>query len=200
MRCAGSIEKLTAGGAFTIVALGDSLTQGWMARKGYVDFVGEALRERYPGAQLTVVNRGVPGGTAEEGLERLRRDVLDLDPDLVFVQFGLNDLSLGVPVERFKRTVYAIVNQIRDNTAADILLITSVPIMGSPAEDRMAEEFYAALASLAESERTGLAMVHAYWKKRIAEGAEFDKLVQFDGVHPTVEGYRLMAEAVLGML
>ena len=42
-----------------------------------------------------------------------------------------------------------------------------------------------------------MARVHEYWKTKIAEGAEFSNLVQYDRVHPTVEGYRLMAEAVM---
>ena len=36
-------------------------------------------------------------------------------------------------------------------------------------------------------------------KRRIREGILFGTLVQYDGVHPTEEGYRLMAEAVMSI-
>jgi lysophospholipase L1-like esterase len=39
--------------------------------------------------------------------------------------------------------------------------------------------------------------VHEYWKKKITDGIPFESLVQYDGVHPTEGGYRLMAEAVM---
>jgi lysophospholipase L1-like esterase len=43
-----------------------------------------------------------------------------------------------------------------------------------------------------------VARVHEHWKQQVKSGAvDFQELVQFDGVHPTVNGYRLMAEAVM---
>jgi lysophospholipase L1-like esterase len=42
-----------------------------------------------------------------------------------------------------------------------------------------------------------LPLVHAYWKEKIAAGVDFRSLVQYDLVHPTVAGYRLMAEAIM---
>jgi lysophospholipase L1-like esterase len=50
------------------------------------------------------------------------------------------------------------------------------------------------------AEKFGLpvARVHEHWRRQVQSGAvDFQELVQFDGVHPTVAGYRLMAEAVM---
>lgn len=85
-----TILKLKSGAETTIVALGDSLTQGWMVRKGYMDFLEEMFRETFPESRLHLINCGIPGDTAEGGLYRLR-NVLDFNPDCVFVQFSLND-------------------------------------------------------------------------------------------------------------
>ncbi len=196
MKLQKSIHKLSSGEPFRIIAIGDSLTQGWMVRKGYLDFLADMLKVSFPGCDVTIINRGIPGDTAEGGLFRLRKDVLESDPDLVFIQFALNDAFTGVLPVRFKNTIKTMVDHIRADTFAEILLMTSVPIMHQE-EDFMAENFYSRLIELSKEENIPIALVHHYWKQKIAEGTDIRSLVQMDMVHPNVEGYRLMAEAVL---
>ncbi len=189
-------RKLASGEALTIVALGDSLTQGWMVRKGYLDFLEEMLAGRFPGSRARLVNRGIPGDTAEGGLYRLSDDVISYGPDCVFIQFALNDAFSGYPVERYRNNIQAMIDRIESQTDADILLVTSVAL-GNDAENAVAERFYGRLEELARENELPIARVHEYWRKKISAGADFRKLVQFDMVHPTVEGYRLMAEAIM---
>lgn len=196
MKAESTIKRLRDKLPVTIVALGDSLSYGWMVRKGYLQFLEEMLMERYPGCRLTIINRGIPGDTAEGGLYRTREDVIDEDPDCVFIQFALNDAFVGYTPERYKNNVQAIISEIRDNTSAEIVLITSV-YMGSAYENEMADGFYTRLEELAAMNNLPIARVHEYWRSKIEQGTEFKKLVQFDMVHPTVEGYRLMAEAIM---
>jgi len=196
LKLKNSIQKLTSGEPLRIIALGDSLTQGWMVRKGYLDFMAEMLERRFPDCTVSILNRGIPGDTAEGGLFRLREDVLDDDPDLVFIQFALNDAFTGVPPAQFKNTVRTIVDHIRTDTGAEILLVTSVPIMHQDV-DFMAENFYSRLSELSTEENIPIALVHQYWKKKMAQGTDIRTLVQMDMVHPNVEGYRLMAEAIM---
>ena len=196
MKAESTIKRLRDKLPVTIVALGDSLSYGWMVRKGYLQFLEEMLMERYPGCRLTIINRGIPGDTAEGGLYRTREDVIDENPDCVFIQFALNDAFVGYTPERYKNNVQAIISEIRDNTSAEIVLITSV-YMGSAYENEMADGFYTRLEELAAMNNLPIARVHEYWRSKIEQGTEFKKLVQFDMVHPTVEGYRLMAKAIL---
>lgn len=196
MKLQKTIEKLVSGTPLRLIALGDSLTQGWMVRKGYLDFFAEMLKAEYPECNVTIINMGIPGDTAEGGLYRLRKDVCDRDPDLVFIQFALNDAFTGVPPERFKNTIRTMIDHIRAETDAEILLVTSVPIMHQE-EDFMAENFYNRLIDLSHEENIPIALVHDYWKKKISEGTDIRRLVQMDMVHPNMEGYRLMAEAIM---
>ena len=48
-----------------------------------------------------------------------------------------------------------------------------------------------------EKEGLPVARVHEYWKEQVSSGLNNNMLVQADNVHPTVEGYRVMAEAVM---
>jgi len=87
------------------VALGDSLTYGWMVDKGYLDFLGEMIGEEFPDARFSLINCGMPAGTARSGLNRLQRDVLSRNPDCVFVQFGLTMRSPDTPRRKFRDNI-----------------------------------------------------------------------------------------------
>ncbi|HSV96671.1 MAG TPA: SGNH/GDSL hydrolase family protein [Spirochaetota bacterium] len=196
MKAITTIRKLMEGSPAVIVALGDSLTQGWLVNRGYLVFLCEMIKEKYPLARFDIINRGIPGDTAEGGLLRVREDVIDEDPDCVFIQFALNDAFIGHPVERFKRSLQSIIDRIRENTDAEIILLTSVHL-GESRDNAIAAPFYAKIEELAAENSLPIARVHEYWRRKILEGVDFRTLVQFDQVHPTTEGYRLMAEAIM---
>ncbi len=93
----------------TIVCFGDSVTQGcfevfdrngsldtvFEPTSGYVEKLREMLLMLFPSSSPVIINAGRSGGRAEAELERLERDVLSFQPDLVVVCFGLNDATRG---------------------------------------------------------------------------------------------------------
>ena len=52
MKPTRTIDNLSTGTPITIVALGDSLTQGWMVSKGYIDYLKEMLHVKFPQKQI----------------------------------------------------------------------------------------------------------------------------------------------------
>ena len=191
-----TINKLISGTPVTIVALGDSLTQGWMVSQGYIDFLVAMLRIKFPESKFKLVNSGIPGDTADSGLYRLMGDVLYYNPDCVFVQYAINDAFSGFTEQQFKKNIKGIIEKINENTNADVILITS-DYIGDNDDNRSIERYYQQLTALGEDYHIPVALVHEYWKKKITDGIPLESLVQYDGVHPTEEGYRLMAEAVM---
>ena len=191
-----TINKLISGAPITIVAIGDSLTQGWMVSKGYIDFLEQMLHIKFPESRFKLVNSGIPGDTADSGLYRLTWDVLNHHPDCVFIQYALNDAFSGFTEQQFKNNIKGMIEKINENTNADIILITS-DYIGDNDDNRSVERYYRQLTVLGEDYRIPVALVHEYWKKKITDGIPFESLVQYDGVHPTEDGYRLMAEAVM---
>ena len=192
-----TLAKLAAGESVRIAALGDSLTYGWMVEKGYIYFLQEMLKAKYPAATILFTNSGIPGDTAEGGLRRLKEQVIDARPDLVFVQFGLNDAFSGCPVAQYASSVSRIIDRLQQETTAEVLLLTSVAL-ANPHEDSLALQYYESLEHLARQRGVPIALVHAYWKEKT--GGKFDGLLQADLVHPTSAGYRLMAEAIMQVL
>jgi len=82
---------------YRIVCLGDSITHGedLLYEDTYPAMLADMLMEKYPHLDTVVVNAGVCGHTAVQGLARLDRDVLWYQPHIVFVAFGINDGNLG---------------------------------------------------------------------------------------------------------
>jgi lysophospholipase L1-like esterase len=193
-----TIAKLKSGEDVKIVAIGDSLTYGWQVSKGYLDFLKEMLRKRYPGASFQLVNKGIPGDTASGGLDRIDYDVYFYDPDCVLMEFALNDAFCGFTSELFGRNIQEMIAGIRKNTKAEVVLVTAVWLDDPKSYDFVEKFFYGKLEEMAGKFGLPVARVHEHWRRQVQSGAvDFQELVQFDGVHPTVIGYRLMAEAVM---
>ncbi len=169
-----------------------------MVSKGYIDFLKEMLHAKFPQSRFKLVNSGIPGDTADSGLHRLGWDVLHYDPNCVFVQYALNDAFSGYSELQFKVNIRGIIDQLRKTKDVDIILITSGYI-DDEHDNRIVEGFYNQLEALGEFYGIPVALVHKYWKEKVRGGIPFESLVQYDGVHPTEAGYRLMAEAVMSL-
>ncbi|HOP28861.1 MAG TPA: GDSL-type esterase/lipase family protein [Spirochaetota bacterium] len=181
-----------------ITALGDSLTYGWLVSKGYLDYLGEMLRDKYPDLKVIIKNHGVPGDTANDGLRRVNR-VIEDTPDLCFIQFALNDAFTGMSPAVFKSNIEQLIRKIKSATSAEILLLTSVPVNNTN-ENRIAESFYDKIIECSGEFNIPVVKVHEYWKRKISGGVSHASLVQGDGVHPMEKGYKYMAEAVMEIL
>nr|MBC7245494.1 hypothetical protein [Chloroflexota bacterium] len=82
---------------YRIVCLGDSITYGedLPYAQTYPAVLADLLRQRHANLDVVVINSGVRGHTAVQGLARLERDVLWYKPHVVLIAFGLNDGRLG---------------------------------------------------------------------------------------------------------
>ncbi len=92
-----------------------------------------------------VVNRGSSGETTAQGLLRVDRDVVALQPDVVVLQYGINDLkAIGVLPEREREVVEgcalrleAIIRRIRRECGATVVVLTVYPVGELPITRRM---------------------------------------------------------------
>src|SRR4051812_40437497 len=83
-------RKLAAGAAVTVVFLGGSVTEGGGA-EGYVARSQRWFDATYGAGRVTVVNAGIGGTDSDFGEQRFARDVLANRPDLVVIEFAVND-------------------------------------------------------------------------------------------------------------
>ncbi|MFC5407204.1 SGNH/GDSL hydrolase family protein [Cohnella soli] len=116
--------------AVTYVAFGDSVTQGCMElgvieyERVYHQIFKRCVEGGFPGTVINVINSGFAGDTANASRSRWQRDVLMYEPDLVTIGFGLNDAHGGPDgVEPYIKAIGDLVDRLRNETGADILLV-----------------------------------------------------------------------------
>lgn len=115
---ANFFAKAKAGGKVTVAYFGGSIT----AANGWRPQTTAWLQQRYPKAQFIEVNAAIGGTGSDLGVYRLGRDVLAHRPDLVFVEFAVNDG--GASSEQIYRCMEGIVRQIhRTNADTDICFV-----------------------------------------------------------------------------
>ena len=93
------MEGLIENGPINIVAFGDSVTHGAVAKDeiNYETVYWNRLKKKINAVRnyvpVNVINAGIGGITAKGSLARMERDVFSHNPDLVIVCFGLNDVN-----------------------------------------------------------------------------------------------------------
>jgi len=173
-----------AAGERVIVCFGDSLTAG----------LGVAPAEAYParlaarleaeGYRYRVVNAGVSGDTTAGGLRRLDW-ALRLEPDIVILALGANDGLRGQDLRAVRANLDALVERFQ-RAGARVLLagMRLPPNYGRP----YADEFRRMYEAVARQHRAALMPF-------LLDGVGgTPRLNQPDGIHPTAEGHRVIAE------
>ena len=177
------------------VAFGDSITDGYGVSSGFVSFLTLKISAAFPGLDLDVFNTGMSGDTSQGGLYRLGRDVLDHNPDLVTVNFGVNDAFSGITPEKFADYLGEMVSRIRDAGCSRILFLSCEVIPEAWAEEQVLP-YWDAMRALAEESGCVYADVHGRWSGELKAGRPESDLIIPGDLHPNEEGHRLIAEAV----
>ena len=112
-------RKINLGEQVSIAYLGGSITE---AQNGWRDMTYDWLVNHYPKARFTQINATIGGTGSNLGVFRLERDVLVHHPDLVFVEFAVNDGS--TPAEAIHVAMEGIVRKIwKQDSDTDICFV-----------------------------------------------------------------------------
>lgn len=173
-----------------IVAFGDSLTAG----------LGVAQEEAYParlqrrlderGLRYRVINAGVSGDTTAGGLRRVDW-VLKSRPEFVILELGGNDGLRGLNLQQTKANLAEIIQRCQAASVKVILAGMKLPPNYGADYIKGFEAIYPALAK-----QYRLTLIPFF----LDGVAGSTSLNQADGIHPTSEGYRIIADKVLETL
>ncbi|MCP9456810.1 MAG: arylesterase [Nitrospira sp.] len=173
-----------------IIAFGDSLTAG----------LGVTREEAYPaqlqrrleelGFQYQVINAGVSGETTAGGLRRVTW-VLSAKPEIVILELGANDGLRGLGLDQTRDNLANIIRQLLQAHVTVILAGMKLPPNYGEEYTKQFESLYPALAT-----QYRLPLIPFFLEGVAAHPA----LNQADGIHPTAEGYKIVAEQVLKVL
>lgn len=128
-RMANVLKKAQNGEEITVAYLGGSITYGMTVapnepEKCWAYRSTEWLREQFPDATVNYVNAGMSGTPSILGNARLERDVLAYDPDIVFVEFAVNDGNSTEYQTAYDSLVRTLLTQEKD--IAVVLLFTVI--------------------------------------------------------------------------
>ncbi len=195
-----------------IVALGDSVTQGCF--EGNLNYSKRMMEEFYPDGEriqrvidsenvyhekfrkrlaakynvpVSVINSGIGGDNVINMYKRLDRDVLQYSPHLVLINASLNGPAGDLAA--YEKHIRAIINNILDNTSAEIVLIT--PNMVTKSWMRDLEGRVDILRKIGIEKHLSIADAYAVWKEIEAYGINIDILLANRINHPVIVGHEI---------
>jgi lysophospholipase L1-like esterase len=216
-----------------IVALGDSTTataSDWAPeiKEVYADCLPGALAAY--GISAVVFNAGIGDTTTRQAVARLNRDVRRHHPDLVVVQFGINDSWIDVDEgktlprlsrEEYRRNLIAIIRRLQNDKAV-VVLMTPNPMrwadpfyikafsehpgllnVGSPRGiDQLLDLYAQDVRDVARAESVALVDVFEAFENYGATPGQSisDILLTGDGIHPNQAGQRLVCKLLTGRI
>jgi lysophospholipase L1-like esterase len=173
------------------------------------------------GYNVEVINSGVPGNNTNLALARFRKDVLDHEPDVVFIMLGINDSAIDVKYgkkdPRVSKTKYIenisnMVDELIKRKIIPVLMTTQPLIMTENLEplynfppysekgfNFLLSEYVQALRDISKEKSIDLIDVFKIFLDKYKTDDELRKALP-DGMHPGEEGQTLISEAIKELL
>jgi lysophospholipase L1-like esterase len=164
-----------------------------------------------------VKNAGIGGNNTVDLLKRVQRDCINFKPDLTILMIGTNDMNSVkyVPLEKYKQNLIRLLDIIK-SSGSKVLLMNILPFYTPYLLTRHPKAFYGeagpdgrqaavnkAIYQIAKQEKVPLLDIHHYFASVGKVGLDKYSLIRnetnsgiTDGIHPTLDGYRLMAALV----
>ena len=120
-----------------ILFQGDSITDAGRDKRnffdmgnGYPKYAAKLIREAHPEAELEFINLGISGNRTGQLFDRMSQDIIDLQPDVVSILIGINDIwhrhgsnRVMTTDEQIEANYRAILERIRKETSAKIMIL-----------------------------------------------------------------------------
>jgi len=172
----------------TILFYGDSLTAGYglSEEEAFPALIDKKIKQQ--GKSWKVINAGLSGETTAGGLSRI--DWMLRQPvDIFVLELGGNDGLRGLPLDQTKTNLQGIIDRVRAKNPNVKIIVAGMmvpPNMGP----EYTEQFKSVYPDLAKKNKAALIPF-------LLEGVGgIEKLNLPDGIHPNVEGHKIVAETL----
>ena len=187
----------------------DGFNNARVLGNGYPYLAAAKMLHDYAGLNLSIYNKGISGNKVFQLAERWDKDCLEIKPDLLSILIGVNDIwhkldgNYDGTVEVYRKDYIALLERTK-NALPDVKLIICEPfaVKGVRAvDDTWYPEFYdyqnAAREIASQFDAIFIPYQSIYDEaQNHAPGSYWT----FDGVHPSLAGAQLMAEAWLSVI
>ena len=196
-----------------ILFQGDSVTDAGRDRsnpadmgEGYPRYASAMIQDSYSDGEFEFVNLGISGNRTEHLVERLEADFVEVQPDIVSIMIGINDVwhhyafeCIETTDEQFEANYRTVLEAIKSRTTARSLMIQPFLLETvDPAKQELCEELarkQAIVKQLADEYADAYLPLDEILHQEVnAEPADYSA----DGVHPTPDGACRIGEAYLG--
>lgn len=209
-------QGLIENGPITIVAFGDSVTHGAVATGeiNYETVYWNRLKKKINNFRnyvpVNIINAGIGGITAKSSLERMDKQVISHNPDLIIVCFGLNDVNR--PLQEYIDSLEEIFTR-GLNSGAEVVFMTPNMLNTSVAEDTPKEYYEYAIktaqmqnegrmdlymeSAIKLAEKMSIKVCDCYKKwKKLSETQDITYLLANRINHPTKEMHEFFAQCL----
>jgi acyl-CoA thioesterase-1 len=176
---------------FTILFLGDSLTEGYGLETG--EAFPDLIAQRYTAegrSDIKVLNAGISGSTSASALSRLQWYIRS-KPDLMVLALGANDGLRGLSVPEMKANLSKTIEFAQANNVKVVLTGMQIPPNYGPAYTSSFAQVFPDLAAQYQLEFLPFLLEGVAAKPELNQG---------DGIHPNVAGAKIVAETVYNFL
>lgn len=183
------LKMAEANAPITVAFLGGSITQGSLATTDencYAHRVFSWWEETFPDGDFTYVNAGIGGTTSHFGAARVDHDVLAYEPDVVFVEFSVNDESNPHFLETYEGLVRHIWNA---PSAPAVILISNVYYHNGGNAQLIHEQ-------VARQYDLPLVSMQSAIYPAVREGHIANRDITPDDLHPNDMGHMLVASVI----
>ncbi|MEQ8218576.1 MAG: SGNH/GDSL hydrolase family protein [Arenibacter sp.] len=163
--------------------------------ESYPFLVLKTIKEHYPFAVVNIINTSIGGENSVSGAERFESEVLIHKPDVLFIDYALNDVGVGL-----EKSYEAWNNMIRKALDKDIKIILLTP---SPDQrvnilevNNVLEQHKNQIRQLAKEHRVGLVDSYLLFKEKVIAGDSISKYMSQVN-HPNREGHQLIADEII---
>lgn len=187
------MQNAARGKSVTIGFLGGSITQGCLSSTPetcYAYLVYKWWCERFPASHIIYLNAGIGGTSSQFGVARADSDLLAKEPDLIIVEFSVNDDNN----EHFLETYEGLIRKLyRSKSCPAVLIVNSVRYDNG--ENAQAQH----LRIGRRYDIPCVSMKPCLYEK-ILDGTFTSRDITEDDLHPNDLGHRLMSEVIIDFL
>lgn len=220
-----ALTAVASDASITVVTFGDSTT----ARRGSLRIYADILQAELPdrGVQARVINAGVGGNHTDKARARFEKDVLKHDPDVVVIQFGINDAAVDVwktppatvprvDLETYVENLTHFIGTLKSR-GSTVVLMTPNPLRWTPKLQKMygrspylpddgdgfnvlLKRYAERVREIARNEDVELIDVFQQFNDFGNQPGQSVSDLLLDGMHPNEHGHRLVADALIPLI
>lgn len=152
------------------------------------------LKEKYPYAVINIINTSIGGENSVEGVKRFDSDVLIHKPDILFIDYSLNDRRVGL--EKSYEAWDKMVNKALKNNIKVVLLTPSPDQRVNILEpNNILEQHRNQVVKIAEENGVGLIDSYNLFKEKIIAGDSISYFMSQVN-HPNKNGHKLITDEI----